>query len=182
MEVVKKFFKDKIIINITLILFGLVLLIFPIESISIASKIIAGIFIVAGLSNIIYFFVDSDIKSKMDTIYFVISLIAIGIGIYTFIKPTWLVTTINIIVGIILIISSVNNLRYLFKYKIKNNLWWFFLIINIIILILGIVAIINPIEVASIIVRLEGISLIFDGIMSLFIMRRMTLMLTDGTD
>lgn len=182
MEVVKKFFKDKIIINITLILFGLVLLIFPIESISIASKIIAGIFIVAGLSNIIYFFVDSDIKSKMDTIYFVISLIAIGIGIYTFIKPTWLVTTINVIVGIILIISSVNNLRYLFKYKIKNNLWWFFLIINIIILILGIVAIINPIEVASIIVRLEGISLIFDGIMSLFIMRRMTLMLTDGTD
>ena len=182
MDIVKKIFKDKIILNIALILFGLVLLIFPLESISITSKIIAGIFIVAGLSNIIYFFVDGDVKDKMDTIYFVISLIGIGIGIYTFINPTWLVTTINVIVGIILLISSVNNLRYLFKYKTKNNLWWAFLVINIIILILGIVAIINPLEVASLITRFEGISLIFDGIMSLFIMRRMTLMLTDGTN
>ena len=113
MDIVKKIFKDKIILNIALILFGLVLLLFPLESISITSKIIAGIFIVAGLSNIIYFFVDGDVKDKMDTIYFVISLIGIGIGIYTFINPTWLVTTINVIVGIILLISSVNILLQL---------------------------------------------------------------------
>ena len=64
MNFIKKIFKDKIIINIALILFGLVLVIFPMESIAIASKIIAGILIVAGMSNIIYFFIDKDIKTR----------------------------------------------------------------------------------------------------------------------
>ena len=179
MNFIKKIFKDKIIINIALILFGLVLLIFPIESISIATKIIAGILIAAGLANIIYFFIDKDIKSRMDTMYFLLSLVGIGVGIYTFLNPTWLVTAINVVVGIVLIISAINNLRYLFKYTIKNYLWWIFTVVSFIILILGIIALVNPIEVASLITRLEGISLIFDAIMSLMIMRRFTLMLKD---
>ena len=179
MNFIKKIFKDKIIINIALILFGLVLVIFPIESISIATKIIAGILIAAGLANIIYFFIDKDIKSRMDTMYFLLSLVAIGVGIYTFLNPTWLVTAINVVVGVVLIISAINNLRYLFKYTIKNYLWWIFTVISFIILILGIIALVNPIEVASLITRLEGISLIFDAIMSLMIMRRFTLMLKD---
>lgn len=179
MNFIKKIFKDKIIINIALILFGLVLVIFPIESISIATKIIAGILIAAGLANIIYFFIDKDIKSRMDTMYFLLSLVGIGVGIYTFLNPTWLVTAINVVVGVVLIISAINNLRYLFKYTIKNYLWWIFTVISFIILILGIIALVNPIEVASLITRLEGISLIFDAIMSLMIMRRFTLMLKD---
>lgn len=179
MNFIKKIFKDKIIINIALILFGLVLVIFPIESISIATKIIAGILIAAGLANIIYFFIDKDIKSRMDTMYFLLSLVGIGVGIYTFLNPMWLVTAINVVVGVVLIISAINNLRYLFKYTIKNYLWWIFTVISFIILILGIIALVNPIEVASLITRLEGISLIFDAIMSLMIMRRFTLMLKD---
>lgn len=172
MDFIKKIFRDKIISNIALLLFGLVLVIFPIESISIAAKIIAGILIISGLANIIYFFIDKDIKNRMDTIYFLISLIAIGVGIYTFINPTWLVAVINVFVGVILIISAINNLRYLFKYSIRNYLWWFFTVVSFVILILGIVAIINPIEVASVITRFEGLSLIFDAIMSLFIMKK----------
>lgn len=172
MDFIKKIFRDKIISNIALLLFGLVLVIFPIESISIATEIIAGILIISGLANIIYFFIDKDIKSRMDTMYFLLSLLAIGIGIYTFIHPTWLVAAINIFVGIILIISAINNLRYLFKYSIRNYLWWVFTIISFIILVLGVVAIINPVKVASIITRFEGISLIFDAVMSLFIMKK----------
>lgn len=177
MNFVKRIFKDKMIATIALLLFGLVLLIFPIESISIASKVIASILIIAGLSDIIYFLIDSGIKTKLDTIYFLLSLIAIGIGIYTFVKPTWLITTINIVVGIILIISAIYNLRYLLKYTIKNYLWWIFTIISVIILVLGVIAIINPIEVASIITRLEGLSLIFDGIMTILIVNKYTKLL-----
>lgn len=180
MEYLKKLYKDKIITNIALLLFGIVLLVFPIESISIASKVIAVIMIVAGLSNIIYFFIDKDIKTKMDTMYFLLSLLAIGVGIYTFIKPTWLVTVINIFVGIILIISAINNLRYLLKYTVKNYLWWIFTSLNVIILVLGIIALVNPLEVASIITRLEGVSLIFDAVMSLLIMKRFTLALKES--
>ena len=60
----------------------------------------------------------------------------------------------------------------MFKYSIRNYLWWFFTVVSFVILILGIVAIINPIEVASVITRFEGLSLIFDAIMSLFIMKK----------
>jgi len=172
MDILKNIYTNSIISSIVLLLLGLVLVMFPIESISIASQIIAGILILAGLSFIIYFFIDTEYKTKLDTIYFILSLIIIGLGIYTFINPTWLITTINIFVGIILIISACNNLRYLFKYTDKNALWWIFTVITIIILILGILAIINPIEVATIITRLEGASLIFDAIMSLLIIRK----------
>ena len=177
MEFIKRILKDKVISTISLLLFGLVLLFFPIESISVASQIIAGILIIVGLSNIIYFFIDNGSKTKMDTIYFIGSLIIITVGIYTFLRPTWLVATINIVVGILLIISAVNNLRYLFKYTVKNYLWWIFTIINIIIIILGIIAVFNPIEVASIITRLEGISLIFDAVMTLLIINNYTKLL-----
>ena len=177
MEFLKRIFKDKIIVNIALLLFGIVLLVFPIESISIATMIIAGVFIVAGLANIIYFFIDKDIKERIDTLYFLLSLMAIGIGIFTFINPTWLVTVINIFVGALLILSGISNLKYLSKYTVKNYLWWIFTVTSIIIIILGIIAIINPVTVASIITRLEGISLIFDSIMSLLIVRKYTLAL-----
>lgn len=180
MEFIKKILRDKIVINIALILFGLILIIFPIESISIASKAIAVIMIIAGLSNIVYFFIDKEAKSKIDTLYFILSLIAIGLGIFTFIKPTWLVTVINIFVGVILIISAINNLRYLFSYTIKNYLWWIFASLNVIILVIGIVALVNPLEVASIIVILEGISLIVDAVMSLLIMRKFQLALKES--
>ena len=170
----------ELISNIILLLFGIILLFFPIESISIATKIIAGILIIAGLSNIIYFFIDKESKNKMDTIYFLLSLIAIGVGIYTFIRPTWLITTINIVVGLLLVITSLINLKYLLKYTTKNKLWWVFMIITCLILILCIIAIINPIKVASIITRLEGISLIFDAIMSLLIIKKYTKLLKES--
>ena len=172
MEFIRKIFRDRIISSIILLLLGIILVIFPIESISIASQIIAGIFIIAGLSNIIYFFIDKEYKTRIDTFYFIFSLIIIGLGIYTFINPTWLITTINIFVGVIIILCSINNLRYLFRYTNRNYLWYIFAIISILILILGVIAIINPIEIASIIIRLEGVSLIFDAIMSLLIINK----------
>ena len=54
------------------------------------------------------------------------------------------------------------------------------MIITFLILILGIIAIINPIKVASIITRLEGISLIFDAIMSLLIIKKYTKLLKES--
>ena len=172
MELIKRIFKDQIISSIIIILMGLILLVFPIESISFASLIIAGILCVGCLANIVYFFIDNNVKVKMDTIYFVLCLLGLALGIYTFINPTWLIATLNVIVGLLLIISAVINIRYLLKYSIKNTLWWIFMGVNAIILILGVIAIINPIEVASTITRLEGISLILDGIMSLLIVKK----------
>ena len=172
MEFIKKVYKNKVVSNIILLIFGLLLLIFPVESISIVTKIIASILILIGIINIIYFFVDKDLKTRMDTLYFILSLIGIGVGIYTFIKPLWLVTTLNIIVGLILILTALFNIKYLFKYITKNTLWWVFMVISALILVLGLVAIINPVEVASFITRLEGLSLLFDAIMSLLILKK----------
>ncbi len=182
MDLLKKIYKDKIVTNIALLLFGLVLIIFPIESISIATMIIAGIIIIVGLSNIVYFFIDKSAKEKKDTLYFVLSLILIGVGIFTFIKPTWLVATINIFVGALLICSSINNIRYLYSYTVRNTLWWIYFSISAIILILGVVAIFNPISLASIVTRLEGISLIFVAIMSLVIMKKYSLVVTSKSE
>ena len=174
MFIIKNILKNEVGSMIIILLIGLILIIFPIESINMASYIISGLFIIGGLSNILYFLIDKNPKMRIDTLYFIISISSIVLGIYTFINPTWLITVLNIIVGIFLIISAVNNLRYLFKYNKRNTLWWVFTIITFIIIILGVIAIIKPIEVASIIIRFEGLSLVFDAIASLLIIRRFT--------
>ena len=179
MDFIKKIFRGNIIVNIALIIFGIVLIIFPLDSISVISKVLACILTITGLANIIYFFIDKNDKAKIDTFYFILSLILIGLGIYTFLNPLWLITTINIFVGVILIMSAINNLVYLFKYTIRNYLWWICTSLSGIILILGVVSLINPLDVASIITRLEGVSLVFDAIMSLLVFKKFTLLLKE---
>lgn len=167
MENLKKFFRDEMVLALLLMIVGIILVFFPIESLSFTSTAIAILVSIGCLGNLIYFFIDKGPKVKMDTIYFILCLVGLSFGIYTFFKPTWLVTVLNVIVGLVLLVCAGNNLRYLFKYTNKNTLWWVFMGLNILIIILGVISLVNPLQLASTIIRLEGISLILAGIMSL---------------
>ena len=163
--------------NIVLLLLGLFLCMFPAESINITGYVIAGVLCVGGLSNFIYFLLNRDERVRMDYLYLILSLIIFIIGIYTFINPTWIVTVINVFIGALIIVYSVINIINLFKFKVKDIYFWLFLVISVLILVLGIIAIINPLELASLIVRLEGLSLIVDTIITIIIMNRLSKML-----
>lgn len=169
MNEVKKVFANKIITNILIFIFGLILIIFPISSISVVSKIISCLLFVICLSYIINFFINKNLKSQTETLYLLLSILGLLLSIYTFIKPLWLVTTINVIVGIILLLLAGYNIRYLLNYTVKSNLWWVLMLISIVVVIIGIVAIVNPLKIASTIIRFEGIALVINAILSFMI-------------
>ena len=155
------------------LILGLCLLLFPIESLSIGGYLIASILMISGLAYIIKIIKNKGVETNGDIIYLIFSIAFIIISISIFIDSTWIIRLINIVVGIVLIISSLMNLLDLLKYKKdRTTSWWIYLVLVILVLILGIVIIINPLFLASIITRLEGAFLIINTIITILLARR----------
>ena len=156
-----------------LLLLGLLLLIFPIESLSIGSYLIASILMLAGIGHLIRIYKNKGIETNADIMYILFSVLAIGVSISIFIDPTWIIRTINIVVGIILILSAGMNLSNLLQFKKdRTTSWWIYFSLLMIVLILGIVIIINPLFLAKIITRLEGVILIINAILTLSLSKK----------
>ena len=155
------------------LLLGLLLLIYPIESLNIGGYLIASILMLGGLGYLIRIIQNKGIETNGDVIYLLISIASIGLSIFIFINPTWIIRMINILVGIILIISSSMNFLNLLKYtKNRTTSWWIYFSVVSLVFILGILIFINPLFLAKIITRLEGAFLIIDTIITLLLTKK----------
>jgi len=167
--------------NINAIIFlilGLLLLIYPIESLNIGGYLIASILMLSGLSYIIRIIQNKGIETNGDIIYLIVSVLFIALSISIFVDPTWIIRMINVLVGIILIVNSIMNLINLFKYKKdRTTTWWIYTVLTSIIFVLGVVVIINPLFLVNIITRLEGATLIINSLMTLLLTRRISKLL-----
>ena len=156
-----------------LLLLGLLLLIFPIESLSIGSYLIASILMLAGIGHLIRIYKNKGIETNSDIMYILFSILFIGVSISIFLDPPWIIRTINIVVGIILILSAGMNLSNLLQFKKdRTTSWWIYFSLLMTVLILGIVIIINPLFLAKIITRLEGVILIINAILTLSLSKK----------
>lgn len=166
------------------LILGLCLLLFPIESLSIGGYLIASILMISGIAYIIKVISNKGVETNGDIIYLIFSIAFIIISISIFIDPTWIIRLINIVVGIVLIISSLMNLLDLSRYKKdRTTSWWVYLVLVFLVLILGIVIIINPLFLAKIITRLEGAFLIINTIITILLARKVkTYMLVEKSD
>ena len=152
---------------------GILLLLFPVESLSIAGYLIASILMLSAIFQFIKIYKNKGIQTNGDILYIIISIAFIALSISIFVDPTWIIRMINILVGLLLIISSSINISQLLKYKKdRTTTWWIYFIITLLILVLGIVVIVNPLFLAKILTQLEGISLIIDTLVTLLLTRR----------
>ena len=155
------------------LLLGLLLLIFPIESLSIGSYLIASILMLGGIGHLIRIYKNKGIETNQDIMYLLFSIVSIGVSISIFIDPTWIIRAINIVVGIILIVSAFMNLSGLLNYtKNRTTSWWLFFSLLIIVFILGILIIVNPLWLASIITRLEGATLVINALITIVLTKK----------
>ncbi len=155
---------------IVLFIIGLLLLIFPIESLNIACYLIASMLMLAGAAYIYRVVKKRALETNEDLISIVISIAAIAISITIFVDPTWVIRAINSIIGLFLIINSSLNIVSLLKFrKDRTTSWWIFLVLTSIVLILGILVIINPEFLAKIVVRLEGATLVIDTLLTMIL-------------
>ena len=155
---------------IVFLVIGLLLLIFPKESLNIAGYLIASTLMLAGITYIVRIIKKKGIDTNSDLLSLVLSIIMIGVSITIFIDPTWIIRAINIVIGLLLIINSSMNIASLLNFKKDRTAsWWIFLVFIVIIFVLGILVIINPEALAKIVVRLEGATLVFNTLVTLIL-------------
>ncbi len=157
---------------------GLLLLIFPIESISIAGYLIASILTLLGVSYIIKIYKYRNQFTNEDIIYIIISIASIVLGISIFLDPTWIIRVLNILVGVILILSALINLNNILKFKKERTTsWWIYLSLIILVLLLGVLVIVNPLWLAKVITRLAGASLIISTLITVLLTKKVSKLL-----
>ena len=88
---------------VIMILLGLLLLIYPEESLNIGGYLIASIFMLAGLGFIIKLVKNNGVETNGDIIFLIDGIAAIALSVTIFLDPTWLIRMLNIVVGIILV-------------------------------------------------------------------------------
>lgn len=155
---------------ISLLIIGLLLLIFPIESLNIACYLIASMLMLAGIAYIARIIKKKSFETNEDLISVVLSVVAIVISITIFVDPTWVIRVINDIIGLLIVISSTLNIINLLKFKKDRSVsWWIYLVLTALVLILGIVIIINPEFLAKILIRFEGATLIVNVILTMIL-------------
>ena len=93
-----------------------------------------------------------------------------------------IIRVLNILLGLILILSSLINLNNILKFKKdKTTSWWIYLSLIIVIFILGILIIVDPLWLTRIIIRLAGASLIINVLITVILSKKVSkiLMLED---
>ncbi len=164
---------DSNINNLVFLALGILLLIFPELSMNTASYLIASVLLISGVNYLFRMYKNKDSITNGDILYLIISIGAIVLSISIFVSPLWIINLINILLGVILIISSIINLKNLISFK-KNRTksWYVYLVIILLILIAGIIIVIKPISLAKIIVQIAGVALIINSLSTYFLSRK----------
>ena len=100
----------------------------------------------------------------------ILGLVVLLIGIWIFVKPQSVLSLIPIVIGVILAVHGVQDLKVAFDTK-RNGYtkWWSMLLMAIISLALGIICIVNAFGMVTLTMQIIGIALVYDGISDIWI-------------
>ena len=164
---------DRSVLALIYLVLGVVLLLFPEQTLTVVTRLIASAVIVLAAINIIQFIINKDEKFSADYFYLILRIVGIGVAISMIVSPTWIIAVINIAVGVVLIVNGIGNLSTTIRIRKNDRVWWAFSIVPIITFVLGFVIMANPVGMASLMTRIEGISLIADAISTWIIVYRL---------
>ena len=154
-----------------LIALGLVMLIWP-ENSLMTICIVAGIIIgVMGFVRCIAFFVDK--KKDQSPTDLLMGVILLAAGVALIVKSDFFISVFQYITGVILIYGAI--LMFAHAYTLrreKGPLFLFSLIFAIVTTALAVVILINPLSFASFITRLHGVALIIEGLSMIGVLRK----------
>lgn len=167
MKFLKQIKSAVVVINIAMILFGIVLVAFPMITLWLLCWIVGACAVIAGISNIIGYF------SKYDVEHFYRMGLASGIllcilGIFLMTRSYLAVDILVIVLGLLVFIKNVVHLPGVFELRAAGEKkWWIPFILNLISCLLGIAMFVVPIGAARVVVILVGIAFIVDGVTDL---------------
>ncbi len=155
----KKIEKSMIFGTIVTLVLGLLLTIFPEESLKILAYVIGIAMIVMGMAFIIDYVKGSRLD-KITSISFVLGSIFIGTGIFFIIAHLKLASFIMVIIGIIFLIKGLCKVQLAFNVRGVLDAWKYNLIVGALTLTIGLILILNPSKSVDTFLRIIGIFII----------------------
>ena len=155
----KKSEKSIIASSILTLVVGIMLAIYPGDTLSIITKIVGAFLMVFGVVQIINYFKNAK-EDRVGSASFAFGIILFAVGLYIFINDASLTKFVTTIIGILICIKSVYKIQLAISLKDYSNSWKYNLVSGLIVLSIGLIVIFYPYATAATILRVIGIALI----------------------
>lgn len=168
MDTIIKHMKKNVIVQSALyVLLGLFLILWPKTIVTTVVYLVAAFVCVHGALDLFSYF-----RSRKSVEYASNSLIGgiffLFLGILMFIFPKQVAGMISILLGLIIILSSIMNMLRAMDFKKTGGTGWLLpLLISVVIMLAGILIIINPFSTPAVLTIFSGILLIVTGVSDL---------------
>ena len=167
MELIKKAKWGYLFLSALYIVLGIILIIYPAQTINVICKIIGVTAVAAGIYTIVRFFLRSA-TTFTATAGLITGIICLVCGILLISNPDFIKSIFPFVIGIMIIIDSA--FKLMTSFEIKNTTregWLGVLVLSVIGLVFGFIIVFNAGATADFIVRIIGVSLIVEAIENL---------------
>lgn len=165
-ELLKNSYKMSIIYTIFFIVVGLLLFLDPSGFVEIVSYIIGVLFLVYGITNIVKYSIAKELS--ISKFLLVIGVILSICGLFLIFNPTFIGKIVPTIIGVCLIINSLEKLLYLRYTTDKNSEAYIIsLVSGIVALIAGIFLLFDPLSGTLIVTQIVGVIITIYAVMDL---------------
>lgn len=165
-ELLKNSYKMSIIYSVFFIVVGLLLFLDPSGFVEIVSYIIGVLFLVYGITNIVKYSMAKELT--ISKFLLVVGVILSVCGLFLIFNPTFIGKIVPTIIGVCLIINSLEKLLYL-RYTTEKNseAYVISLVSGIVALVAGIFLLFNPLSGTLIVTQIVGVIIIVYAVMDL---------------
>ena len=165
-ELIKDSYKISLVQSIFFIVIGLLLFINP-ASFVVSVSYLLGIFLfVYGVVNIIKYTQSKELS--LSKVFLVIGIILSLAGLFLIIKPTFIGSIVPCVIGVCLIMNSIEKLMYLKFYLDKNSENYIISLISAIVaLSAGVFLLFNPLSGTLIVTQIIGVIIVIYAVMDL---------------
>ncbi len=168
-EMFKRVKADVVLSAVLCVVMGVVIFLWPTETIDLFCRVLAVGLVIMGAVNLISYVTDKLVHPFSG----ILGLIVLLVGVWIFLKPQSIVSLIPIVIGVILAIHGIQDIKLAIEAKGNGyEKWWSMLIIAAVSLVFGILCIVEAFGMVKFAVKIIGIALIYDGISDLWIVNR----------
>ena len=159
---------DKLFKGIVLTILGLLLVLFPVRVISLLSVVVGILALLTGIISLFHFIRKRD-GSTLMYIILIESIIDISLGLVLIIFPEVTMLIVSILIGIWVITGGILNVfSSAYARQLKQQNWWQYLLMGILIIILGIVIFVHPVVTTKTFLIIIGLLLLVFAFFNLY--------------
>lgn len=163
MKIMKKLFKNYLLLSVVCIVLGAALIADPGFFTKAISYTIGGIAIAVGVISFIQFFAKGEEKDDYASLVFR-GIVLAAIGLFLIIKPDFIFKVIAFGCGFYMLFSGIVSISNAFDIKRAGQEWIFHMVLASVTAVLGFVILINPLAPVNAAITILGIALIVSGI------------------